>query len=52
MTNDVMSTRDGRLHIKPSLLESKYGKNFVSRENLIIQKYANDISIISKIQKY
>lgn len=38
MTNDVMDTSDGRLRIKPTLLASKYSKEFVSRGKLILEK--------------
>lgn len=37
MTNDVTDTSDGKLRIKPILLDTKYGNDFVSRERLILE---------------
>ena len=42
MTNDVTDTSDGLLRIKPVLLDTKYGKNFVSNGRIIMEEYADN----------
>ncbi|XP_050455203.1 beta-1,3-glucan-binding protein-like [Cataglyphis hispanica] len=37
MTNDVTDTNDGRLRIKPILLDTKFGNNFTSHGRLILE---------------
>ncbi|KAG5309160.1 BGBP protein, partial [Pseudoatta argentina] len=37
MTNDVTDTSDGLLRIKPVLLDTKYGNNFVSNGRIILE---------------
>ncbi|XP_012523049.1 beta-1,3-glucan-binding protein-like [Monomorium pharaonis] len=44
MTNDVMDTSDGKLRIKPILLETKYGRDFVSRGRLILEDCTGEIN--------
>jgi len=42
MTNDVTDTSDGFLRIKPVLLDTKYGINFVSNGRIILEEYVNN----------
>ncbi|XP_024884689.1 uncharacterized protein LOC112462861 isoform X2 [Temnothorax curvispinosus] len=43
MTNEVTDTSDGRLRIKPILLNTKYGTNFVLRGTLKIENCTGEI---------
>jgi hypothetical protein len=42
MTDDVMDTSDGKLRIKPILLDTKYGRDFTSNGRLILEEYADN----------
>ncbi|XP_071566751.1 gram-negative bacteria-binding protein 1-2 [Temnothorax nylanderi] len=46
MTNEVTDTSDGRLRIKPILLNSKYGTDFASRGTLEIENCTGEISTV------
>ncbi|XP_011166243.1 beta-1,3-glucan-binding protein [Solenopsis invicta] len=43
MTDDVMDTSDGKLRIKPILLDTKYGRDFVSHGSLILEGCTGEI---------
>lgn len=44
MTNDVTDVTDGRLRIKPSLLDTKFGKDYTSRGRLILEDCTGQVN--------